>query len=57
MKRFIEDVDRSQTTLFPEHLEDRFDEDNPGRAIGVSVDGLDLFDPSFKRVFGSRRSR
>ena len=29
MKRFIEGVDRSQTTLFPERLEDWVDDDNP----------------------------
>jgi hypothetical protein len=40
MKRYIEGVDRSQTTLFPEHLEDWIDEDNPVQVIDVFVDGL-----------------
>jgi transposase len=50
MKRFIEGVDRSQTTLFPERLEDWIDEDNPVRAVDVFVDELDLFDLGFERV-------
>jgi hypothetical protein len=29
MKRFIEGEDRSQSTLFPEHLDDYIAEDNP----------------------------
>ena len=43
MKRFIEGVDRSQTTLFPDRLEDWIDEDNPVRAIDVFVDELEHF--------------
>jgi len=42
MKRFIEGADRSQTTLFPERLEDWVGEDNPVRVIDVFVDELDL---------------
>jgi hypothetical protein len=30
MKRFVEGIDRSQTTLFPECLEDWIDEDKSG---------------------------
>jgi hypothetical protein len=33
MKRFIEGHDRSQSTLFPERLEDRIGGDNPVRVI------------------------
>ena len=33
MKRFIEGEDRSQSTLFPERLEDYIAEDNAFRAI------------------------
>ena len=33
MKRFIEGEDRSQSTLFPEHLDDYIAEDNPVRVI------------------------
>ena len=42
MSRFIEGVDRQQTTLFPECLEDWIGEDNPVRVIEVFVDELDL---------------
>jgi hypothetical protein len=42
MKRFIEGQDRSQSTLFPESLEDYIAEDNPVRVIEVFVEGLDL---------------
>ncbi len=50
MKRFIEGVDRSQTTLFPDRVEDWIDADNPVRVIDVFVDELDLFDLGFERV-------
>src|SRR5467141_1179678 len=42
MKRFVEGVDRGQSTLFPECLDDWIDEDNPVRVIDVFVDALDL---------------
>ena len=42
MRRFVEGVDRSQTTLFPESLDDWVDEDNPVRVIDAFVDALDL---------------
>jgi transposase len=42
MKRFVEGVDRSQSTLFPERLDDWVDEDNAVRVVDVYVDGLDL---------------
>ena len=38
MKRFIEGLDRGQSTLFPERLEDYIEEDNPVRAIDAFVD-------------------
>jgi transposase len=44
MKRFVEGIDRKQSTMFPECLEDWIDEDNPVRAIDVFVEGLDLAD-------------
>jgi len=50
MKRFKEGVERSQTTLFPERLEDWVGDDNPVRVIDVFVEGLDLFDLGFDRV-------
>ena len=42
MKRFVEGQDRSQSTLFPESLDDYIAEDNPVRVIDVFVDELDL---------------
>jgi transposase len=42
MKRFVEGMDRQQSTLFPECLEDWIHEDNPVRVIDVFVDELDL---------------
>lgn len=42
MKRFIEGLDRSQTTLLPDCLDDYVDEDNPVRAVDAFVDMLDL---------------
>ena len=42
MKRFIEGLDRSQTTLFPECIDDYVDADNPVRAIDAFVDMLDF---------------
>jgi transposase len=42
MTRFVVGDDRSQSTLFPERLEDYLSEDNPVRAIDVFVDELDL---------------
>jgi transposase len=50
MKRFVEGTDRSQTTLFPECLEDWIDEDNPVRVIEVFVEGLDLAELGFGGV-------
>jgi hypothetical protein len=44
MKQFVEGEDRSQSTLFPEHLDDPLAEDNPARVIDVFVDELDLSD-------------
>ena len=54
MKRYIEGVDRRQTTLFPERLEDWIDEDNPVQVIDVFVDGLDLLDLGFARAVPKR---
>src|SRR6516225_5273593 len=41
MRRFVEGVDRGQSTLFPECLEDWICGDNPVRAIDVFVGGLE----------------
>jgi len=50
MKRFIQSADRTQGTLFPEHLEDYVAEDNPVRVIDVFVEQLDLNQLGFKGV-------
>jgi hypothetical protein len=49
MARFVVGDDRSQSTLFPERLDDYLSEDNPVRAIDVFVDELDLARPWFWR--------
>ena len=38
MPRFVEGVSRTQSTLFPDRLEDSIDEENPVRAIDAFVD-------------------
>jgi transposase len=50
MRRFVEGADRSQSTLFPESLEDWIDEDNPVRVIDVFVDELALAELGFGGV-------
>src|SRR5258705_1375786 len=50
MGRFVEGLDRSQITLFPECLEDWVGEDNPVRVIDVFVDELDLSELGFSGV-------
>jgi MFS family permease len=47
MRRFVEGVDRGQTTLFPECLEDWIGEDNPVRVVDVFVEELDLAELSW----------
>src|SRR4029434_617362 len=50
MKRFVEGMDRGQSTLFPECLEDWIHEDNPVRVIDVFVNELDLGELGFDGV-------
>ncbi len=50
MKRFVEGLDRSQSTHFPETLEDFVAEDNPVQVIEAFVEGLDLSALGFERV-------
>ena len=50
MTRFVVGYDRSQSTLFPERLDDYLGEDNPVRAIDVFVDELDLAGLGFGKV-------
>jgi len=50
MKRFVEGEDRSQSSLFPELLDDYVGEDNPVRVVDVFVDELDLGGLGFASV-------
>ena len=50
MTRFVVGDDRSQSTLFPERLDDYLAEDNPVRAIDIFVDELDLTNLGFGGV-------
>jgi len=50
MKRFIQSLDRSQGTLFPEQLDDYVTEDNPVRVVDVFVDQLDLGQLGFDSI-------
>ncbi len=50
MKRFVEGEDRSQSTLFPERLDDYVGEDNSVRVVDVFVDELDLGSMGFAGV-------
>jgi transposase len=50
MARFIEGVDRSQATLFPELLDDFVGDDNPVRVIDAFVEQLDLYGLGFDRA-------
>ena len=50
MKRFVEGLDRGQSALFPECLEDWVSEENHVRVIDVFVDELDLAELGFDRV-------
>src|SRR5947209_12811320 len=50
MRRFVEGMDRGQSALFPECLEDWIYEDNPVRAIDVFVEKLDLAELGFGGV-------
>src|SRR3712207_3968844 len=57
MRRFVEGVDRSQTTLFPESLDDWIGEDNPVRVIDAFVEALDLRSLGFDGVMPEATGR
>ena len=57
MHRFIEGVDRSQTTLLPDRLEDWIDEDNAVRVVAAFVDALDLNTLGFERAVAAATGR
>jgi transposase len=50
MKRFVEGMDRGQSTFLPECLDDWIGEDNPVRVIDVFVNELDLRELGFSSV-------
>ena len=50
MKRIVEGIDRGQSTLFPECLDDWISEENPVRVIDVFVEDLDLGELGFERI-------
>lgn len=50
MGRFIEGIQRTQSTLFPERIEDYITEDNPVKVIDAFVDALDLAELGFSSV-------
>ena len=50
MKRFVEGLDRGQSTLFPEMLDDFVEEDNAVRVIEAFVEALELGELGFGGV-------
>jgi transposase len=50
MTGYVEGVDRAQTTLFPDRLEDYVAGDNPVRVVDAFVEALDLRDLRFARA-------
>src|SRR5215510_5910758 len=57
MKRFVSGVDRGQTTLLPECLDDFIDESNPVRVIDAFVAALDLGELGFDGVIPEATGR
>src|ERR1700740_7688 len=57
MRRFVEGIDRGQTTLFRECLEDWNNGDNPVRVIDAFVDKLDLSGLRFDGVAAEATGR
>jgi transposase len=50
MKRFVAGVDRAQSTLLPERLDDWVYESNPVRVIDAFVDALNVAELGFEGV-------
>ncbi len=57
MAGFIEGIQRSQTVLFPERLEDWIGEDDLVRVVDLFVDELDLAGLGFVRSTSARTGR
>ena len=56
MTQFIEGLDRQQTMLLPERLDDYVDENSPVRAIDVFADTLDLSTLGFSAQAAAMRA-
>jgi len=57
MKRFVEGTDRSQSILFPVHLDDYVAEDNIVRVVDAFIEALDLHALGFTGAQPSRTGR
>jgi transposase len=57
MKRFVEQEERSQITLFPECLDDYLTDDNPVRVVDAFVEGLHLATLGFEGVTPAKTGR
>ena len=57
MSRFIEGQSRTQSTLFPEVLDDYIHEDNPIRAVDMFINSLDLSELGFARCQPAKTAR
>jgi transposase len=57
MTRYIEGLDRRQTFLLPEDVDDYVDEDNPVRVVEAFVDRLDLAGLGFTRAIPAETGR
>lgn len=57
MSGYIEGVEREQTTLFPDRLEDWIGEDHPVRVIDAFVDALDFAAADFNRCAAAQTGR
>jgi transposase len=57
MKRFVQQEERTQSTLLPECLDDYVTEDNPVRVVDAFVDSLNLADLGFEGVMPAKTGR
>jgi transposase len=57
MSGYITGMSRTQSTLFPESLDEYITEDNPVRVVDCYVDSLDLFELGFQRSIPSHTGR
>jgi transposase len=57
MAGYVEGVDRTQATLFPDRLDDFVDADNPVRVVDAFVDALDLRELGFSRAVPTTMGR